>query len=151
MSMKSERPFSTNYLDFFQNFKGPNLGNLGFDAMMASHQKNMETFNAAHQTASEVFRGLINLNTQYWKSLFDEVSANNRAMMTPTNPEEKMQQHANAVKNCADKAWHHSREVSDMLNQSTSKVAAMYSKRFQECMSEGKEILKNDPSETIKV
>jgi len=112
----------------------------------------METLSAAQQTASDVFRGLMNLNTQYWKSIFEDASLNSRAMLNNGDPEEKIQQHANAVKSCADKAWHHSREVSDMLNQSTSKVAEMYSKRFKECMEEGKELIKNnEPSETVKV
>lgn len=152
MSTKQNRSYSgTNYSDFFQNFKMPGMG-IGFDTMMASHQKNMETLNVAQQTASDVFRGLMNLNTQYWKSMFEDANSNSRTMMSQENPEEKMQQHANALKGCADKAWHHSQEVSDMLNQSTSKVAAIYSKRFHECMDEGKEILKSSgASETIKV
>lgn len=150
MSTKQDPLYGANYLDFFKNFKAPGLG-LNFDAMMTSHQKNVEALNAAQQAAADVFRGLINLNTQYWRSMFDDATTNGRTMMNNGNPEEKMQQHANAVKSCADKAWNHSREVSDMLNQSTSKVAAIYSKRFNECMSEGKDLMKNEPSETIKV
>jgi len=39
MSIKQDRSYGVNYLDFFQNFKAPAGLGFNFDNVMASHQK----------------------------------------------------------------------------------------------------------------
>ncbi|MGL5783896.1 MAG: phasin family protein [Alphaproteobacteria bacterium] len=128
------------FSSFYQAFKMPGVN---FDTMMATHKKNVEALNTAQQASAEMMRNLLQLNSQYLKHLFEEMNTQARSSMGNGGVNhEKMGHQTEAVKTHVDKALRHSREVTEMLNQSTARVLDIYAKRFREYLDEAKEGMK---------
>ena len=129
------------FSSFYQAFKMPGIN---FDAMMATHRKNVEALNTAQQASAEMMRNMLQLNSQYMKQLFEEINAQARSSMANGggNAHEKVSSQTEAVKNHVDKALRHTREVTEMLNQSSARVLDIYAKRFREYLDEAKEGMK---------
>lgn len=127
------------FSSFYQAFKMPGIN---FDAMMATHRKNVEALNTAQQASAEMMRNLMQVNSQYMKQLFEEMNSQARSAMNGSSGHEKLNTQTEAVKGHVDKALRHTREVTEMLNQSTARVLDIYAKRFREYLDEAKDNMK---------
>jgi phasin family protein len=115
------------------------------EALMKSHDKNMDTVRHAQETAAELLQNLMNINNQYVRSSFDELSTQIRTaseeMGEPFSPGAAA---APAfVKASFDRAIAHCKQVTDLFSQSTAKVFNCYRKRFDEGLTEAKVFVRN--------
>jgi hypothetical protein len=114
--------------------------NLPLEAILASHRRNVETMRQAQQTAGELVRELMQLNSQHARQTFDEACHFVRSAAVPsgTSPMggKEVGMLTDAVRNAFERSIAHNKQVTDLFSRSTSKVFNAYKDRFEEGVKE---------------
>lgn len=103
------------------------------EAMMHSHKKNMEALTEANKMAIEVMKSIAQLQTQYVKQTFEDISSIMRETISnaPASKEmlDKQSQH---TKTQVDKAFEHSSNISAKLAKSQKEIFDLMHSRYHE-------------------
>lgn len=127
-------PFSQDYTKYFRDFKMPAYD---MESLMTSYRKNMEIVNSTQQVMAEATRNLVQLQTQYMKQLFEDMSQQTKETLTSSESmEEKSTGHAKSVKETIDHAISHSKEINHVVSQASNKVMETVQKRMKESVDE---------------
>jgi len=114
--------------------------NLPLEAMLASHRRNVDTMRQAQQTASELLRDLMQLNSQHARQTFDEACHFARSAAVPSGASPMGSREMGAlndtVRNAFERSIAHNKEVTDLFSRSTSKVFNAYKDRFEDGVKE---------------
>lgn len=127
-------PFAQDYTKMFRDFKMPAYD---MESLMTAYRKNLDIANSTQQVIAEATRNLMQIQTQYVKQLFEDLSQQTKETMTSSDStEEKTSCHARSVKDTIDHALSHTKEVNQVLAQVNAKVVDTVQKRLKESIDE---------------
>ena len=127
-------PFTQDYTKIFRDFKVPSYD---MESLMTAYRKNLDIVNSTQQVIAEATKNLMQIQTQYVKQLFENLSQQSKETLTSSDSvEEKTSYHARSVKDTIDHALAHTKEVNQVLAQANSKVVDTVQKRLKESVDE---------------
>lgn len=125
---------------------GKHMKGLPLEELLASHRKNMDAIRQSQQTAAELVRDLVQLNSQHMRHTFDDLSHYSRnAFVNAASSKEPAQANLlmDTLRASFDRSVAHSKQITDMFSQSTSKVFNAYRQRFDDGMKEAQKMTGN--------
>lgn len=128
--------------DNLMGLKGAKLPWLDMEQILASQRRNMDLINSTQQIVAETTKAVIQLQAQYMKDTFDELSEQTKKNVSAFSPEEKIVNPSETIKAPLDQAIEHARNVNSLITQSSEKIIENVQKRFKEGMDESASIVK---------
>ncbi|MEB3701670.1 Phasin family protein [Candidatus Bealeia paramacronuclearis] len=127
-------PFSQDYTKFFRDFKVPHYD---MESVMTTYRKNLDILNSTQQVIADATRNLVQIQTQYMKQLFEDLSQQTKENLTSSQSmEDKTASHTRSVKDTIDHAISHTKEVNHLLTQTNTKVMDTVQKCLKESVDE---------------
>lgn len=103
------------------------------EAMMNSHKKNMEALAEANKMAVEVMKSIAQLQSQYVKQTFEDMTSLMRdTMASPKPTKEAVEKHSNHVKDQVQKAFDHNATITATLAKSQKEIFDVMHARYHE-------------------
>lgn len=130
---KQEQPFWNEKMNVFNTGKNPWIDN---ELFLSSYRKNMELINATHQIVAETTKSLMELQTQYMKNAFEQLSEQSKQCLSMGSPEDKAHKHSEMAKETLDQAVEHAREINTILTKSNEKIIEGIKKSAKEGLEE---------------
>lgn len=130
---KQDQPFWGENMNTFNTGKNPWLDN---ESLLSSYRKNMELMNATHQIVAETTKSLMELQTQYMKNAFEQLSEQSKQCLSMGNPQDKASKHSEMAKDTIDQAVEHAREISTIIAKSNDKIIEGIKKSAKEGLEE---------------
>jgi phasin family protein len=109
---------------------------LDMELLAASYRRNLDLMNTAQQITAETTKSIMQLQTQYMKHVFDQLSEQAKHNLSMTSFEEKSAHQSETTKVTLDQAIEHGREVHSLLSKANEKLIETVQKRFKEGMDE---------------
>lgn len=134
-------PFGEELFNAFKQFKVPGID---MEALVASHQKNMELLASTQKKAVESTNSIIELQNKYLKKAFDQWNEQLKHNCTKTSFEEKAACHAQSTKEMSDRALEHLKEINTIIVKSNEKIIDSIQKHFQESLDESLNLVKKN-------
>lgn len=111
------------------------------EALMASHKKNLEALTEANKTAVEVMKSISQLQTQYLKQAFEDMTAMFRETATSkADPKASWESHSEKMKHHISSAVEHGSAIASELLNSQKKMQEIFHKRMSEGLNEAREL-----------
>lgn len=109
------------------------MPSLDKEAMMSSHKKNMEALTEANKMAIEVMKSIAQLQTQYVKQTFEDMSSIMKdALAHPPASKEAVAKHSMHAKTQAEKAFEHGSNITATLAKSQKEIFDLMHNRYHE-------------------
>lgn len=109
------------------------IPSLDKEAMMRSHKKNMEALTEANKMAIEVMKTIANMQSQYVKQTFEDISSIMRdALSHPPASKEAVEKHSTHTKVQAEKAFEHGSNITATLAKSQKEIFDLMHNRYHE-------------------
>ncbi len=134
-------PFGEELFSAFKQFKVPGID---MEALVASHQKNMDLLTSTQKKAVESTNSIIELQNNYLKKAFDQWNEQLTHNCTKTSFEEKATCHAQATKEMSERALEHMKEINTIIVKSNEKVIDSIQKHFQESFNDSLNLVKKN-------
>ena len=147
MSKPAANPFfETDFSKFMDmskmmgEFKMPAFS---WEAMMASHRRNMEVMVAVNQAAFETAQALARRQAEWARQGFEEITSMVNATISAETPEEKVIRHAEMSKAAVDKCMANAREIAETVAKTNAQAMDTMSTRMSEGLDEFRDIVRN--------
>lgn len=122
--------------DSTKGLKDMKLPWMDSELMLSNYRRNMNFINTTQQIAAETTKAVIQLQTQYMKDIFEQLSEQTKQNISTLSPEEKVSRQSEATKTALDQAIEHARNVNTLISQSNEKIIENVQKRFKESVDE---------------
>jgi phasin family protein len=129
-------PDFSEFTRLFANMKMPAAPNM--DAFVAASRKNMETITAANRVALEGAQAVAKRHMEIMQQGMAEMTEAMRSMAMPDDPQAKAAKQAELLKQAYEHAVANMKELSDLIQRSTSEAIGLLNHRFTEAMEEVK-------------
>ena len=117
-----------------KNFKDfMNMPSFDKEKLIKTHRKNIEALTEANKMAVEVMQSLTQLQSQYMKKTFEDMTSMMQGMMSNSNQAIPLEKHAAVVKNHIDRTMEHGKAITSTLAQTHHNIYEL----FQNCMTSG--------------
>jgi phasin family protein len=122
--------------EMFQNFaKSMKAPQIDREALINNHKKNMEAMNDASKMAVEVLKSIAQLQTQYTRQTFEDMSkivqemssSSQNQQWTPPNQTDRL-------RDMMVRAFDHSNNLSNIMSQSNQKLYGAFQDHVNESM-----------------
>lgn len=110
-----------------------NMGSFDKEKLLKKHRKNIEALTEANKMAVEVMQSLTQLQSQYMKKTFEDMTSMMQGMMSNSNQTNPAEKHTAVVKNHIDRTMEHGKAVASTLAQTHRNIYEL----FQNCMTSG--------------
>lgn len=132
---KENQPYSPwgEGINAFKDMKLPWGDNEFF---MSAYRRNMEFMNATQQISAETLRAVTELQTEYMKSIFNQLSEQTKHCLSTRSPEEKVVRQTDVAKNTIDQAIEHAREINSIIARSNDKIIENIQKAAKKSVEE---------------
>ncbi len=134
-------PFGEEMFNAFKQFKVPGIN---MEALVASHQKNMDLLASTQKKAVESTNSIIELQNKYLKRAFDQWNEQLKHNCTKPFFEEKAACHAQAAKEISDRALEQMNDINTIIVQSNEKIIDSIQKHFQESFNDSLNLVKKN-------
>ena len=124
--------------DMFANFKMPQVD---MNAAMDSYKKNLEVLNLINKMSVEVFNGMVKLQSAFIKQMMTDASS---MMEKNGKPSDIMAKFNETTIGMIEKVAGNSKQISDMLMNSSNDLRTAVSKRIKESVEEAKNIVRKN-------
>lgn len=116
-----------------------NMGVFDKEKVMKSHRKNIEALTEANKTAVEVLKSLTQLQSQYMKKSFEDMTSLMQGMMNPGAPRNPLEAQTTAIKNQIDRTLEHNRAITTTLADSHQEIYKIFNNRISSGIQDVKE------------
>lgn len=132
----TQAPFQ-NVTDMMKKFS-ENLPKIDREAMLKSHRKNVEALTEANKTAVEVMKSIVQLQSQYVKQVFDDVTTVMQDFTKGASPltKEGMGKVSTHLKNHVENGMAHGANIANKLVNSQKEIFEIMQGRFQDSTKE---------------
>lgn len=127
-------------LNAFKNAKFPWGDN---EFIMSSYRRNMEFMNTSQQIAVETIKAVTELQTDYIKSMFGQLSERTKQGLSASSPEEKAARQTDSAIEIIDHAVEHAREINSIMAKSSDKVIENIQKTAKKNLEDAASLAKN--------
>ena len=110
-----------------------NMHSFDKEKLIKTHRKNIEALTEANKMAVEVMQSLTQLQSQYMKKTFEDMTSMMQGMMSNNAQANPLEKHATAVKDHISQTMEHGKAVASTLAQTHNNIY----KLFQNCMTSG--------------
>src|SRR5271157_1145581 len=121
---------------FFADMKLPAMPNM--ETFLATSRKNLETLTAANRVALEGAQAVARRNMEMVQSGITELTEAMQALAGTDAPQAKAAKQADLLKQAYQHSVANMKELSDLIQQSSSEALTLINKRFAEAMDEVK-------------
>lgn len=129
---------------------GSKIPQLDKEAMMNSHKKNLEALTEANKMAVEVMKSITQLQSQYVKQTFEDMSSIMKDMLSNAPmSKESVSKHSIHLKDQATKAFEHTTNISATLAKSQKEIFDLMHSRYHESAQEALN-MKEDLAQKMK-
>ena len=136
--------------DTFKGFKDNKLPWFDTELMLSSYRRNMNLITTTQQIAAETTKAVIQLQAQYMKDVFEQLSDQSKQNITTFSPEEKVVQQSEKTKTAFDQAIEHAKNVNSIIATSNEKIIENVQQRFKEGVDESTSLAKKATTTTKK-
>ena len=126
----------------FKGLKDIKLPWLDTELMLSSYRRNMDLINTTQQIAAETTKAVVQLQAQYMKDVFEQLSEQTKHNISTFSPEERVAHQSEATKATLDQAIEHARNVNTLISQSNEKIIETVQKRLKEGVDESASLAK---------
>lgn len=108
--------------------------------IMENHKKNLEAIGEANKIAVDVLKSLAKMQTEFVKQTFEDMNAMMRKAMTqkPSQPID-ISQYSDTLQHSLQRTFEHTKNVGNVLSNSSKEIHARAKDRFEEIREEMKE------------
>lgn len=131
-------PFWEDTLKIFKQAKVPWLE---LEPFLANYRRQMELINTTQKIATEATKAIIQLQTQYMKHTFEQLSKRARHNFS-TSSNDKTTQQADLAKAKIDEAIDHARELNSILLKSNDQIIESFKKSTKDSIDKSTSIAK---------
>lgn len=124
--------------EMFQKFS--KMPGMDKDAVMASHKKNLEALTEANKMAVEVMKSISQLQTQYIKQTFEDMSAIMQNITSASSSQATLAQHSQNVKDQLSRIMDHGTNISNTMKNGQREILDIMHNRFSEGMNEANDM-----------
>ena len=113
------------------------------EKLMTNYRKNVDTIRQAQQTATDLIRDLVQLNNQYMRQSFEDVSHYGRNAFPKAgsgSASASSGQWMETMQVAFDRSMAHAKQINDLFSQGASKVFNNYRQRFEEGVKEAESV-----------
>lgn len=135
----SNNPF---WGDGFKGLKDPKLPWFDTELMLSSYRRNMNLINTTQQIAAETTKAVMQLQAQYMKDIFEQMSEQTKQTVSNSSPEDRVIKQSESTKATIDQAIEHARNVNTLISKSNEKIIENVQKRFKEGVDESTALAK---------
>lgn len=128
--------------DHFKGLKDPKLPWLDTELMLASYRRNMNLINTTQQIAVETTKAVMQIQAQYMKDVFEQISEQTKQNVSTISPEDRAFKQSESTKAVVDQAIEHARNVNTLIAKSNEKIIENVQKRFKEGVDESTALAK---------
>jgi len=128
--------------DHFKGWKDNKLPWADTDLMLSSYRRNMNLINTTQQIVAETTKAVIQLQAQYMKDVFEQMSEQTKHNISTASPEESMARQSETTKASLDQAIEHARNVNTLISKSNEKIIENVQKRFKDSVDESASLAK---------
>jgi phasin family protein len=132
-------PFWEDTMNTFKNTKTPWVD---METLMTNYRRNMDLINSTQQIVGEATKSVLQLQTQYVKNVFDQMSEQTKHSLATEALEAKTEPHTERAKATVDQAIAHAREVNTVIAKSNEKIIENFQNRFKESVDESASLAK---------
>jgi phasin family protein len=112
------------------------------ELMLSNYRRNMNLINTTQQIAAETTKAVIQLQAQYMKDVFEQLSEQTKQNISTFSPEERVAYQSEKTKAAVDQAVDHARNVNTLISKSNEKIIENVQKRFNEGVDESASLAK---------
>jgi len=109
---------------------------LDTELFLSSYRRNMNLLNTTQQIAAETTKAVLQLQAEYVKDVFEQMSEQAKKNITTFSPEERISHQSQTTKQTFDQALEHARHVNELISKSNEKIMENVQKRFKEGLDE---------------
>lgn len=110
----------------------------GRDSLLSSYRKNMEALTETNKMVMETMRSATQLQQQYIKQAFSDLSSMMKEAMTAGNQHELWQKNSQHMKHQIDHTLDHGVQVANLLSQSHKEMCQAMKSHFEEQVADVK-------------
>ncbi len=132
-------PFWEDTMNTFKNTKSPWLD---METFMSNYHRNMELLNSTQQIIGESTKSVMQLQTQYMKNVFDQMSEQTKHCLATEALETKTEHPTERAKATVDQAIAHARDLNTVITKSNEKIIENFQNRFKEGVEESANLSK---------
>jgi phasin family protein len=131
---------------FFQNGKAPMFD---VEKMIAVQRKNVEAFTAANQVAFEGVQAVVRRQAEMVRESVEDLGKITRELTAVTSPEDRLVRQAELAKETFETALDRVRELSGLIQKSSSEAVDVLSRRVSDNLDEVKAALTKTNGATL--
>ncbi|MBA3814294.1 MAG: phasin family protein [Alphaproteobacteria bacterium] len=120
----------------FKGFKDNKFPWLDTDLILSGYRRNMTLITTTQQIAAETTKAVMQLQAQYMKDVFEQLSEQTKKNISAASPEERVAHQSEKAKTAVDQAIEHGRNVNAIITKSNEKIIENVQKRFKEGVDE---------------
>ena len=132
-------PFWENTLNSFKGSKTPWVD---LETLMTHYRHNMELMNSTQQIIGEATNSVLQLQTDYVKSILEQMGEQTKHCLSTDPLEAKTEQRTEKAKATIDQAIAHARDVNTVLAKSNQQIVEKFQNRFKEGVEESANLAK---------
>ena len=132
----------TNYKNFSPFLDKDNLPWGDINTFIDGYKRNVELISVTQQIALEAAKSVMQLQTQYLKGAFDQVTEQTQKGFTSNINEDSFANQSDLGKATVDKAVQHASKINAVITQSNEKIYENIQKRFNEGVKESASAVK---------
>lgn len=134
-------PFMEEGFCSFKQFKFPGAD---METLLSTYQKNMELMNAAQKITTETTQSVMDLQKQYFKSVFDQWNDEIKNSFSKAPSEEKTAHQAETAKAAVDQTIKHVRDVNAIIAKSNETIIESMQNHFKKSLNESSDLAKKN-------
>lgn len=131
--MANNKKQDANPFEFFQKMKAPDVD---YEALMASHKKNLDVLAEAQKSALETMKTITALQSDFARQAMEDAGSQMKTLMTAKTVEERMQLANSGVKQGIERWLAHSRDIADHWSKTSKEINTHVSSCMNENMTE---------------
>lgn len=120
--------------DMLKNFQDMKLPMFDPKTLSSFYERNMELINSSQKITAQAAQAMLDLQSKYYKTIFDQWNHEVQKCMSDAPLEEKTSCQAECNKAMLDKTVEHAKNMNDILEQSNKKIVDNLQKHFQGAM-----------------
>jgi phasin family protein len=124
------------FTKFFADMKLPAIPDM--ESLLAANRKNLETLTAANRVALEGAQAVARRHMEIVQSSMAELTDAMKEYAAADAPQAKAAKQAELLKQAYQRAVTHTKELSDLIQQSNEEALSLINRRFAEAMDEVK-------------
>lgn len=128
--------------DPFKGWKDNKLPWVDTELMLSSYRRNMNLINTTQKIVAETTKAVLQLQAQYMKDVFEQMSEQTKQNISTASPEESVTRQSETTKATLDQAIEHARNVNTLISKSNEKIIENVQKRFKEGVDESTSLAK---------